>query len=38
MPEFGFNSYELSNMVLDIVEKTDGDIRKQKVLRHIIDY
>lgn len=38
MPEFGFNSYELSNMILDIVEKTDGDIRKQKVLRHIIEY
>lgn len=38
MPEFEYTTYELSNMILDIIEKTDGDIRKQKVIRHIIDY
>jgi hypothetical protein len=38
MPEFGQTDYDLSNMILDIVEKTDGDIRQQKVIRHIIDH
>lgn len=38
LPDFGQTDYDLSNMILDIVEKTDGDIRKQKVLRHIIDF
>ena len=38
LPEFGQTDYDLSNMILDIVEKTEGDIRKQKVLRHMIDF
>lgn len=37
-PDFNFTSYDLSNLILEIVEKTDGDIRKQKILRHIINY
>lgn len=37
-PDFTFSNYDLSNLILDIVEKTDGDIRKQKILRHIINY
>lgn len=37
-PNFDFTTYGLSNLILDIVEKTDGDIRKQKIVRHIIDY
>lgn len=26
LPDFGMTDYDLSNMILDIVEKTDGDI------------
>jgi len=26
MPDFGYTSFDLSNLLLDIVEKTDGDI------------
>lgn len=27
LPDFGQTDYDLSNMILDIIEKTDGDIR-----------
>jgi hypothetical protein len=27
-PDFAFTTFDLSNLILDIVEKTDGDIRK----------
>ena len=37
-PEFTMTSFDLSELVLEIVEKTDGDIRKQKALRHIINF
>ena len=36
--DFAFTTYDLSNLVLEIVEKTDGDIRKQKIIRHVINY
>jgi len=26
MPDFKYTSFDLSNLLLDIVEKTDGDI------------
>lgn len=38
MPDFNLSSYDLANMILDIIEKTEDDIRSQKVIRHIIDY
>lgn len=38
MPDFGYTSFDLSNLLLDIVEKTDGDIVDQKLVKHVIDW
>lgn len=37
MPDFGYTTFDVSNLMLDIVEKTDGDIGHQKLVRHAID-
>lgn len=36
--EFKFTDYDLSNLILEVVEKTEGDIRKQKMIRHVVDF
>lgn len=38
VPDFTFTNFDLSNVILDVVEKTDGDIRQQKILRRMIDF
>ena len=37
-PDFDFTTYSLSNLILDVVEKTSGAIGQQKIVRHIIDF